>query len=53
VITAICVALLAIAGLSKLTEERYPLLRSWMRRSFGTVATGLDDRRKMKIAAGK
>jgi len=38
VITATCIVLLMIAGLSKLTEERYPALRNYLRRYFGSFA---------------
>jgi peptidoglycan/LPS O-acetylase OafA/YrhL len=38
VVSAMCVVLLIIAGLSKVTEEQYPVLRSFLRRSFGSFA---------------
>ena len=37
-LTAMCVALLIIAGLSKITEERYPVLRKSLRQWLGTFA---------------
>jgi peptidoglycan/LPS O-acetylase OafA/YrhL len=36
VVAAMAVVLVIIAGLSKVTEERYPALRTLLRRSFGT-----------------
>jgi len=38
VLVAMSVALLIIAGLSKLTEEQYPVLRTFLRRRLGTAA---------------
>jgi peptidoglycan/LPS O-acetylase OafA/YrhL len=35
VILAVAVALIIIAGLSKVTEERYPVLRAYLRRRMG------------------
>jgi hypothetical protein len=39
VLAAMAVVLVVIAGLSKITEERYPALRMYLRRSFGTFGS--------------